>query len=148
MFLAGLWHGAAWTFVVWGLVHGLYLGSHAVLRRAGWTPSSTTVNRILTFLLVCAAFVIFRAPNLGVAGDVLSSMLGLHGLGTAAQLHALVPLKFALLTCALLAFVNVAPNAWQVRLKPRVWQGMASGVAAAIAVMTIAQPHPFIYFQF
>jgi alginate O-acetyltransferase complex protein AlgI len=148
MFLAGLWHGAAWTFVVWGLVHGLFLGSHAVLRRAGWTPSSTTVNRAITFLLVCAAFVIFRSPSLGVAGDVFSSMVGLHGLDTTARLHALLPLKFALLTAALLVFVNVAPNTWQIKLRPHVWQGMAAGVAAAIAVMTIAQPHPFIYFQF
>jgi alginate O-acetyltransferase complex protein AlgI len=148
MFLAGLWHGAAWTFVVWGLVHGLFLGSHAVLRRAGWTPPSVIVNRAVTFLLVCAAFVIFRSPNLAVAGDVLSSMVGLHGLDAAAQLHALVPAKLALLIAALLIFVNVAPTTWEIKLRPRVWQGIAAGAAAAIAVMTIAQPHPFIYFQF
>lgn len=148
MFLAGLWHGAAWTFVVWGLVHGLFLGSHAVLRRAGWTPGSATLNRAVTFLLVCAAFVVFRSPSLPVAGDVLSAMLGLHGLDSRAQLDALVPMRFALLVTALLVFVNVAPNTWQIRLSSRVWQGMAAGLAAAIAVMTISQPHPFIYFQF
>jgi alginate O-acetyltransferase complex protein AlgI len=148
MFLAGLWHGAAWTFVVWGLVHGFFLGSHAVLRRAGWTPASAAVNRALTFLFVCAAFVIFRSPNLGVAGDVLSSMLGLHGLDAHAQLAALLPAKFALLVAALLVFVNFAPNTWQIRLKPRLLQGLATGVPAAIAVMTISQPHPFLYFQF
>jgi len=148
MFLVGLWHGAAWTFVVWGLVHGLYLGSHAVLRKAGLTPNSVPLNRLLTFLAVCAAFVIFRSPTIPVAGDVLSSMLGLHGLDAPAQLHALLPLKFAVLIGALLAFVNVAPNTWQIRLRPRVWHGVAVGVAAAIAVMTISQPHPFIYFQF
>jgi alginate O-acetyltransferase complex protein AlgI len=148
MFLAGLWHGAAWTFVVWGLVHGFFLGSHAVLRRAGWTPASAAVNRALTFLFVCAAFVIFRSPNLGVAGDVLSSMLGLHGLDPHPQLAALLPAKFALLVAALLVFVNFAPNTWQIRLKPRLLQGLATGVPAAIAVMTISQPHPFLYFQF
>jgi alginate O-acetyltransferase complex protein AlgI len=148
MFLAGLWHGAAWTFVVWGLVHGLFLGSHAVLRRAGWTPNSATLNRVLTFLLVCAAFVIFRSPDLEVARYVLASMLGLHGLDAPAQLHVLLPVKFALLMAALLVFVNLAPNTWQIRLRPRVWQGTAAGIAAAIAVMTIAHPHPFIYFQF
>jgi hypothetical protein len=52
------------------------------------------------------------------------------------------------LLLALLVFVNVAPNTWQIRLKPRVWQGVAVGVAAAIAVMTITQPHEFLYFQF
>src|SRR6476661_275220 len=127
MFLAGLWHGAAWTFVIWGLLHGLYLGSHAVLRKAGLTPNSVPLNRLLTFLAVCAAFVIFRSPTIPVAGDVLSSMLGLHGLDAPAQLHALLPLKFAVLIGALLAFVNVAPNTWQIRLRPRVWHGVAVG---------------------
>ena len=148
MALVGLWHGAGWTFVVWGLLHGFFLGSHAVLRRAGRTPSSTTVNRTITFLLVCAAFVIFRSPTLGVAGNVLSSMAGLHGLDSRSQLAALVPMNFALLVAALLVFIHTAPNTWQIRLRPRLWQGTLTGVAAALAVMTISQPHPFLYFQF
>ncbi len=148
MFLAGLWHGAAWTFVVWGLVHGTFLGGHAVLRRMGLTPRSATVNRIITLAVVCAAFVIFRSPSLPVAGDVLSSMAGLHGLDTGSRLHALLPVQFGLLIAALLVFVNVAPNTWQVRVRPSIVHGLASGLAAAIAIMTIAHPHPFIYFQF
>jgi alginate O-acetyltransferase complex protein AlgI len=148
MFLAGLWHGAAWTFVVWGLVHGFFLASHAVLKRAGLTPRSVTLNRIITFALVSAAFVIFRSPSLHVAGQVLSSMVGLGGLDSASQLAALLPVRFLLLMAALLVFVNVAPNTWQIRIKPRLRYGMAAGIAAAIAIMTISQPHPFIYFQF
>jgi len=148
MFLAGLWHGAAWTFVVWGLVHGLFLAGHAVLRRFGLTPRYVPLNRAITFLLVCGAFVIFRSPSLGVAGDILSSMAGLNGLDSRLALNALIPLRFALFLAALLVFVNVAPNTWQIRIKPRVWYGIATGTAAAVAVMTIAQPHPFIYFQF
>jgi alginate O-acetyltransferase complex protein AlgI len=148
MCLAGLWHGAAWTFVVWGLLHGAFLGGHAVLRRVGLTPSSVTLNRLITFALVCAAFVVFRSPGLGAAGDVLSSMVGLHGLDPAARLNALLPLKFGLSVAALLLFVNLAPNTWQIRVEPRIWQGALAGAAAAVAIMTIAQPHPFIYFQF
>jgi alginate O-acetyltransferase complex protein AlgI len=148
MFLAGLWHGAAWTFVVWGLVHGTLLGGHAVLRRAGLTPRSATFNRIVTFAFICAAFVIFRAPSLPVAGDVLSAMAGLHGLDAAGRLDLLLPIKFGVLIAALLVFVNVAPNTWQINIRPRILHGLATGLAAAIAVMTIAQPHPFIYFQF
>jgi alginate O-acetyltransferase complex protein AlgI len=148
MFLAGLWHGAAWTFVVWGLLHGLYLGAHAVLRRRGWTPRNATVNRAITFALVVAAFVIFRAPDLRAAGSVRSAMVGAGGLDSVQQLQALVPLRFAALLVALLVFVNVAPNTWEVRIEPRLRQGFAIGVAAAAAIMTIATPHPFIYFQF
>jgi alginate O-acetyltransferase complex protein AlgI len=148
MFLAGLWHGAAWTFVVWGLVHGTFLGGHAVLRRLGLTPRSVTLNRAATFALVCAAFVIFRSPSLPVAGDVLASMSGLHGLDPAGRFDALLPIRFGLLMAALLVFVNIAPNTWQIRIRPRILHGLATGLAAAIAVMTISQPHPFIYFQF
>ena len=49
---------------------------------------------------------------------------------------------------ALVVFANLAPNTWQIKLRPRLWQGMAAGVGAALAIMTISQPHPFIYFQF
>jgi alginate O-acetyltransferase complex protein AlgI len=148
MFLAGLWHGAAWTFVIWGLLHGVFLAAHALLRKAGLTPPWLWLNRTLTFLLVCALFVIFRSPSLGVAGDVLSSMAGLNGLDSSTALNALIPFRFALLLGALLVFVNLAPNTWQIHIKPRVWYGTATGIGAAVAVMTISQPHPFIYFQF
>jgi hypothetical protein len=116
------------------------------VRRLG--PRPRTLNRIVTFALVCAAFVVFRSPSLHTAGDVLSSMVGVNGLDPAARLGSLLPLKFGLLVAALLVFVNVAPNTWQIRIRPRAWQGVAAGVAAALAVMTISQPHPFIYFQF
>ena len=134
--------------VVWGLVHGTFLGGHAVLRRFGLTPRSVTLNRTITFLLVCAAFVIFRSPSLGVAGDILSSMVGLNGLDSSAALSALLPVRFALIIASLLVFVNLAPNTWQIHIKPRVWYGMATGIAAAVAVVTLSQPHAFIYFQF
>jgi alginate O-acetyltransferase complex protein AlgI len=148
MFLGGLWHGAAWTFVVWGLVHGGFLIVHHLLRSAGLTPPWEAVNRAVTFACVAAAFVIFRAPNLHVAGDVLSAMAGLHGLESAAAAHVEVGSRLALGIAALLVFVNVAPNTWQVELRPRPAYGLALGVALAAAVLTIGNPSPFIYFRF
>jgi alginate O-acetyltransferase complex protein AlgI len=148
MFLAGLWHGAAWTFVIWGLLHGFFLAAHAVLRKAGLTPPWVWLNRTVTFLLVCALFVIFRSLSVSTAGDILGSMIGLHGLDSSAQISALLPGTFALLLVALVLFVNLSPNTWQIRVRPRIWQGMTVGIGAALAIMTISQPHPFIYFQF
>ena len=75
-------------------------------------------------------------------------MVGLNGLDNSSQLSALLPGRFGRLMAALIVFVNLAPNTWQIRLRPRVWQGMAAGIGAALAIMTISQPHPFIYFQF
>ena len=148
MFLAGLWHGAAWTFVVWGLVHGCALGVHGVLRNLGLTPKSVLVNRVVTFLYVVAAFVIFRAPNLHVAGTILWRMLGTAGVESWSTLQAFMPGRFVVLLLGLLVFAQFAPNTWELKLKPRLVYGLATGLAAAVAVMSIAVPHPFIYFQF
>ena len=148
MFLGGLWHGAAWTFVVWGLLHGVYLVAHNVLQRAGLTPRSMVLNRAITFVAVVAAFVIFRAPDLTTAGNILAGMAGLHGVEPLVAAGHLLTGRFGLEVAALLVFVNLAPNTWQIEVHPRVWQGAVVGLAAGLAFLYLAQPHPFIYYQF
>jgi alginate O-acetyltransferase complex protein AlgI len=143
MFLGGLWHGAAWTFVIWGLLHGAYLVIHALARGAGLTPRSQVVNRAITFVAVVAAFVIFRAPSVADAMDVLAGMAGLHGAGVIS-----FGLNFALLVAGLLVFVNIAPNTWEVTVRPTPRVAGALGLIAAFAVLQIAEPSPFLYFQF
>jgi D-alanyl-lipoteichoic acid acyltransferase DltB (MBOAT superfamily) len=143
MLLGGLWHGAAWTFVVWGLLHGAYLVVHNVCASRGLTPRSIVASRTLTFVAVVAAFVIFRAPHLGDARDVLSAMVGLHGLD-AGRAGARLLVGIA----ALVAFVNLAPNTWQIRLRWRPLHGLVLGSAAATAILMLSGPTPFLYFRF
>lgn len=89
MVLGGLWHGAGWTFVLWGTLHGLYLvinhGWHAIKKRIGMetTPSawwSIAGSRGITFLAVLCGWVLFRATSLAAAGTMFQSMLGLNGI--------------------------------------------------------------------
>ncbi len=89
MLLGGLWHGANWTFVVWGGVHGMYLAVHHAwsnLRRSkGWDHWDqnrlyTLMARTFTFAAVVVAWVIFRADSLNDAGQILGSMFGLNGI--------------------------------------------------------------------
>ena len=148
MLLGGLWHGAAATFVVWGAIHGVLLGGHAFLRARGWTPSSTVFNRIATFVSITAAFVVFRSPGLPAAGDVLGGMLGLRGLESLPSVGSVVDLRFVLTIGALLVFVNVAPNTWQLRFDGSYRRGLAYGVMLAVAILAIAGPSPFLYYQF
>jgi hypothetical protein len=75
-------------------------------------------------------------------------MIGLGGIESLDTLRELVPFEFAALVVALLVFVNVAPNTWEIHFTPRRRYGLVLGVVAAAAVMSIASPHPFIYFQF
>jgi alginate O-acetyltransferase complex protein AlgI len=148
MLLGGLWHGAAATFVIWGAVHGTLLAGHALLRARGWTPSSLAVNRAVIFVSVVAAFVIFRATSLQSAGDVLGSMVGLGGVESGASVSALLATRFALTIAALVVFVNVLPNTWEVQFNGSFRKGIAYGVLLASAILAIAGPSPFLYYQF
>jgi alginate O-acetyltransferase complex protein AlgI len=84
---SGLWHGAGWTFVAWGALHGVYSVIHAawvdLLRRFGWQPSKLAIYRFaaiaLTFVAVVCSWVLFRAHSFGEASSILASMWGLHG---------------------------------------------------------------------
>jgi alginate O-acetyltransferase complex protein AlgI len=157
MVVAGLWHGAAWTFVVWGAMHGFALAGERAQRdhrrlagRPAPMPSAvrTAMHRVLTFGFVAATFAVFRSPSLAAAGDVLSSMLGAQGLESVSELEALLGLRFAALLVLLLVFVNTVPNTWQIKVTPRIRYGLALGTGSAIALMSLAQLHTFIYFQF
>ena len=81
MLLGGLWHGANWTFVVWGGLHGLYLSAERWLRSRfkGFTPGRVALIglALLTFLLVNITWVFFRAKTFAGAGVVLTGMAGM-----------------------------------------------------------------------
>jgi alginate O-acetyltransferase complex protein AlgI len=85
MLLGGLWHGAGWTFVLWGAFHGLMLAVnhawHYLRRRLGLPPGKgpralRLPACILTFVAVTSAWVLFRASSLAAAGAILSAMYG------------------------------------------------------------------------
>ncbi len=89
MLLGGLWHGANWTFVVWGGLHGLYLAvNHAwqkLRERPGQDPEAGTRSgriaaQALTFFAVVVAWVFFRATSMDAAFAVLQGMAGLNGI--------------------------------------------------------------------
>ena len=88
MVLGGLWHGAGWTFVVWGTLHGLYLcihhGFQAVRKTLGWDAKRDGFimhlsARSLTFLVVIIGWVFFRATSFDAAWSILGAMAGLDG---------------------------------------------------------------------
>lgn len=89
MFLGGLWHGAAWTFVVWGLLHGFYLVIEHVLRAffgtKTWTDNFAVkiLLGLVTYASVCLAWVFFRASDFATATRMLRGMFGGHPHGDA-----------------------------------------------------------------
>lgn len=82
MLLGGLWHGAGWTYVIWGALHGAYLCiNHAweALGLSAKTRLGRAAARLLTFFAVVVGWVFFRAENVSAAVDVLRGMVGLNG---------------------------------------------------------------------
>lgn len=157
-FLCGLWHGANWTFVVWGLCHGLFLLLEGVVpvRRL---PKA--IGHAYTLLFVTITFVIFRSDNLSQACAVISTMFVGWNLDTASMIpvvQQITPLYLATASVAVVIAGSV-PD----RVKKAILKGQASpyeGLDVACYAMSFAllalcvislssgTYNPFIYFRF
>ncbi len=147
MLLGGLWHGANWTFVVWGGLHGAALAVNHVWEQRG-LRLPRPIAWALTMVFVMACWVLFRAPDFTTAGGVLASMAGGHGIG---QIALDKDSQRALVLGALIAVVGPASHAFALtHLRPSHWLAVPSGIGLAYLVLLIGGrlPNVFIYFQF
>jgi alginate O-acetyltransferase complex protein AlgI len=149
MFLGGLWHGASWTFVLWGGLHGVYVAINHAWRRVG-IPLPAAVSWAVTFLAVTVGWVFFRAPTLERARDILAGMAGLHGFAWQHLPYTIGGNRFKLLLPAL-AVVLWCPNR-QAMMQWR-WENdyayaAAFAVLAGLCILRLGDPSPFVYFQF
>jgi alginate O-acetyltransferase complex protein AlgI len=144
MLLGGLWHGAAWTFVVWGAYHGLLQVAH---RRWGrrWDALPDAVQRAGMFLLVVVGWTFFRAASWGDAVALLHRMLVPQGGALLVGAGTLVALLAAAGTIA-----HRAPNTFELthRWRPAAVVGWAAALVLCLVRIYGAQSSPFLYFQF
>jgi alginate O-acetyltransferase complex protein AlgI len=148
MLIGGLWHGANWTFIVWGAYHGLLL---ALYRRFStrWDVLPAAARQIAMFVLVLIGWVFFRAPDLSTAADLLTRMF----VPTAGTLFPGVQV-FLIVAVFAAAWAMVGPNAFDLHADdaPRYARSRALAVAAmlgaCLAVMSGGGSSPFLYFQF
>lgn len=95
MVLGGLWHGAGWTFILWGAMHAAFLVINHLWRDAHFSLPPV-IAKGLTLLAVVAAWVVFRSPDLATAGHILEGMFGFNGIGLPIKYeHSLAFLKHA-----------------------------------------------------
>ncbi len=143
MFLGGLWHGADWTFIVWGLYHGVLLAGYQLLRKRGWVPGSVALSRAITFLMVVFGWVFFRSETLPKAAHILAAMFGANGVG---EMH--VKVGHVLMIAAAAAIAFFAPNTWEIKLKPRPRYAYALAILLIYCILLLERESPFLYFQF
>ena len=155
--LSGLWHGAAWNFVVWGALHGvficadkLFLGK--VMKKIGTVPSV-----ILTFLTVCIIWMFFRIEDIGLAWTFVTRMFAFDFNGFVFPGNALV--YTTLVIAALFSFITL--TGWGKRLEQKayytdfserqhiwVWIAAALLFIFCVAALNATSFSPFIYFRF
>jgi len=149
MLLGGLWHGASWNFMIWGGIHGFLLSVEGMRRDritevAAW---QNPLRVLLTFALVCLAWVFFRAKTFGDSFYVLHQMFtNFHGSSLLLHRH------YAMIAVTLV--IALLEERWQVIEEviegPRWLQATAfAGIALTIELFgVIDQTIPFVYFQF
>jgi alginate O-acetyltransferase complex protein AlgI len=156
MFLGGLWHGAAWTFVVWGLIHGVCLVVEHFFRLlskgAAWkeTLPVQMLLCLVTYFFVCIAWVFFRAPDFPSAAMLLGAMAGKIPVG-----QAILSGREILQVLLVIHILWIAQ--WRLRhttleaaiARQPVWLvGAAWTLMLGAIILTQGSGNAFIYFQF
>lgn len=154
MVIGGLWHGAAWTFIVWGAIHGVALiaerrwNLYQKARNVEPKSYSPVLRWLVTFHVVCFAWVFFRAESFGKAGEILTGLLTRWGTGTLVKpmlifvIVAMIASQFVpthSVDKAQVVFSRAAPAVQGIAL------ALGFLVIDALGPVGVA---PFIYFQF
>ncbi len=156
--LTGLWHGAAWAFVLWGLYHGAWL---LLERKMGWravdaAPARPALRRAATLLIVLVGWVLFRAEDLGLALDYYAAMVT-PDLGLTPALRdafSAQALTFLAIGAAVVFLPRERERGWLLTPSPT-----RSDLTARLALLAVVLPFtlamalassfsPFLYFQF
>ena len=168
MVIAGLWHGAGWTYIVWGALNGLFLCLNYLWRRWGWElPSS--LGWLLTFGCIMVSLVFFRAASLENAWQVLQALVAWDRCYLPSQWAAWIPLQIgkamtfgewrllaqepkemAMCLSGLLLSIHLVPNSHRLvrELRPnRVWAVLVT-VLFVYSVLQLNRVTEFLYFQF
>jgi alginate O-acetyltransferase complex protein AlgI len=144
MALAGLWHGAGWTYAAWGLWHGVGL---IICHGWGWLkrPLPAFASWFLTLLFVIAGWVLFRSPSFGTAASILASLAGVHGF--AGSLKGIGVLAIGAAASILIPPAHEIKDRW---LRPEPWLAFALASLAAYCFLEVGRgpPAAFIYFRF
>jgi alginate O-acetyltransferase complex protein AlgI len=146
MLLGGLWHGAAWTFVIWGGIHGAAQSVEHVLRGKVHVPR--WLGWFLTFHIVCAAWILFRSPD-------LSTMAAFFGQLVEPGAATLLTAPAVVLVVLVIGLQLIPPKPMDyIQLRVQQWSPAALGATMFLVILLVGATipdqgvPPFIYFQF
>ena len=173
MLIGGLWHGAGWTFIIWGGLHGIYLIINHAYRKYKFNLSDN-LNWLLTFISVVIAWVIFRADNVNDAILIIQGMFGFNGIETNIKLSPLTNISFVKtfgIIFTILFIIKKMPNVLEIfalykpaleideskietkfvkyiKWEPNYLWSLIIAIIAIISILSMSKTSEFLYFQF
>ncbi|MEI2720479.1 MAG: MBOAT family O-acyltransferase [Gemmatimonadales bacterium] len=144
MLIGGLWHGANWTFIVWGAYHGALLGAHRAAGR-GWDALPARLRQVGMVFAALIGWVLFRALDMTMALGMLRKMFSpVAGVSVPQASWAAAVVVIAA------AWGMYGPNIYDLDYRPRWWKNAVLATAFGVALALIAgdRSSPFLYFQF
>jgi D-alanyl-lipoteichoic acid acyltransferase DltB (MBOAT superfamily) len=146
MLLGGLWHGAAWTFVIWGGFHGAAQVVERRLRGRFWTPA--WLRWLIVFNLICLAWVLFRATDIGTAWEFYTRLVT----PGPATLFSGIAVAFVVLVIGLQLVPERLPELLRIRFEDLAPSALGATLLVTVLVVAATVPTggvpPFIYFRF
>ncbi len=150
MVLSGLWHGAGWTWVIFGVIHGVLLSGSVLWRRRRGDQETTfeaVIGVPITFTLFLLSLIFFRAPDLASACEILVGALTFHSYGDASLSSVWLPIVAVLGVCHWALYRDFKPLWW--RAIPNGSFAIGYGACAELSLLFSAPlVEPFVYFQF
>ncbi|NEO99685.1 MAG: MBOAT family protein [Symploca sp. SIO2E9] len=171
MLLGGLWHGAGWTYVVWGGLHGTFLAINHGWRKSG-LKLPALLGWVITFTAVMFSWVVFRASSFNDAIELFKAMIGMKGIVLLSNWQGLLPwlkeigVQFKdakelvylppnynqslILLVGLLLSVSLLPNTQEImhKFKPTWWWALSISGLALGCLLALNRVSEFLYFQF
>jgi alginate O-acetyltransferase complex protein AlgI len=174
MLLGGLWHGAGWTFILWGGLHGIYLSINQWWHKRE-QPLPSFLSWSITFIAVIFSWVLFRAQTFHDGLEIIQAMAGMKGIvlpgesqGKLAFLISLgielkgwsqlnyLPIAYGSKTIGILVllgltcWVKFLPNTQELlnNLKPTWWWAVSVGFTTSLCLLSLNRVSEFLYFQF
>lgn len=146
MLLGGLWHGANWTFVIWGGIHGIWIVIEHLRRRDVPKPTGLTyvIRTVLTFHGVCVTWIFFRAQSLHEAFEMIGRLFASYDL---TQLPVSIAVYIALMLIVDVIYAKTSFTKFVLRYPLLYWMFIFSGIFAYMIFGNIAGGD-FVYFQF
>ncbi len=155
MLISGLWHGAAWTFIIWAALHSFYLSLERITkwpRRIGQLPGGRHVAVLLVFMLTTIAWIFFRAGSFKQAMDILLLMFSFKNMSLSA-VRSVIDLRFMLFLFIIIAremyfYLGLDASKLTMSKVSLLAQPAVVSIMVAACIFMRGPGEAFIYFQF